>query len=141
MTSSYPLPSIGFETGVTVPMVSEYFKYVSIDATTTRASTVMRSMPTSETRTHASMTIPLSRTRSSTSTRPVDRGGPWDSVGIRRVFYGTKTAHTFVAGTVCWTYENRPISAMVMPLPGCRIRGGFTALASQPDRPRTADVL
>src|SRR5881398_2488859 len=67
MTSSYPLPSIGFDTGVTVPMVSEYFKYVSIDATSTRASTVIRSMPTSDTRTHASMTIPLSRTRSSTS--------------------------------------------------------------------------
>src|SRR5437879_1002912 len=71
MTSSYPLPSIGFDTGVTVPIVSEYFKYVSIDATTTRASTVMRSMPTSETRTHASMTIPLSRTRSRTSIRLV----------------------------------------------------------------------
>src|SRR5438067_3660126 len=71
MTSSYPLPSMGFDTGVTVPMVSEYFKYVSIDATTPRASTVMRSMPTSETRTHASMTIPLSRTRSRTSMRLV----------------------------------------------------------------------
>src|SRR5437867_10225980 len=69
MTSSYPLPSIGFDTGVTVPIVSEYFKYVSIDATTTRASTVMRSMPTSETRTHASITIPLSSTRSRTSIR------------------------------------------------------------------------
>ena len=33
----------------------------SIDATTTRASTVMRSMPTSDTRTHASITMPLSR--------------------------------------------------------------------------------
>src|SRR5213082_2915400 len=69
MTSSYPLPSIGFDTGATVPMVSEYFKYVSIDATTTRASTVIRSMPTSDTRTHASITIPLSRTRSRTSMR------------------------------------------------------------------------
>src|SRR5262245_44863843 len=72
MTSSYPLPSIaGFETGATWPTASEYFKYVSIDATTTRASTVMRSMPTSDTRTHASMTIPLSRTRSRTSMRLV----------------------------------------------------------------------
>src|SRR5713226_462468 len=70
MTSSYPLPSTaGFDTGATEPTASEYFKYVSIDATTTRASTVMRSMPTSETRTHASMTIPLSRTRSRTSMR------------------------------------------------------------------------
>src|SRR5438067_11709727 len=40
-----------------------------MDATTTRASTVIRSMPTSDTRTHASMTIPLSRTRSRTSMR------------------------------------------------------------------------
>src|SRR5713226_8351925 len=72
MTSSYPLPSTaGFDTGETWPMISEYFKNVSIDATTIRASTVMRSMPTSETRTHASMTIPLSRTRSRTSIRLV----------------------------------------------------------------------
>src|SRR5215208_3884951 len=42
-----------------------------MDATTTRASTVMRSMPTSDTRTHASMTIPLSSTRSRTSMRLV----------------------------------------------------------------------
>src|SRR4029453_3177722 len=42
-----------------------------MEATTTRASTVMRSMPTSETRTHASMTMPLSRTRSRTSMRLV----------------------------------------------------------------------
>src|SRR5687767_3732356 len=42
-----------------------------MDATTTRASTVIRSMPTSETRTQASMTMPLSRTRSRTSMRLV----------------------------------------------------------------------
>src|SRR4029079_6669563 len=41
----------------------------SIDATTTRASTVIKSMPTRDTRTHASMTMPLSRTRSRTSMR------------------------------------------------------------------------
>src|SRR5258708_9253590 len=40
-----------------------------MEATTRRASTVMRSMPTSETRTQASMTMPLSRTRSRTSMR------------------------------------------------------------------------
>src|SRR5690242_2273028 len=45
-----------------------------MDATTTRASTVTRSMPTSETRTHASITIPLSRTRSSTSMRELPPG-------------------------------------------------------------------
>src|SRR6478672_1343304 len=38
-----------------------------MDATTTRASTVIKSMPTSEMRTQASMTIPLSSTRSRTS--------------------------------------------------------------------------
>src|ERR687888_351932 len=48
--------------------------YVSIEATTTRASTVIRSIPTSETRTHASTTMPLSRTRSRTSMRLVPPG-------------------------------------------------------------------
>src|SRR5262245_23074420 len=42
-----------------------------MEATTTRASTVIKSMPTSETRTQASMTMPLSNTRSRTSTRLV----------------------------------------------------------------------
>src|ERR1700712_2656090 len=42
-----------------------------MDATTTRASTVSRSMPTRETRTQASITMPLSRTRSKTSMRLV----------------------------------------------------------------------
>src|ERR1700758_1303251 len=40
-----------------------------MEATTTRASTVIRSMPTREIRTQASITIPLSNTRSSTSIR------------------------------------------------------------------------
>src|SRR5689334_7453383 len=57
----------GRDIGETCPTASEYFRYVSIDATTTRASTVTRSMPTSDTRTHASITMPLSSTRSSTS--------------------------------------------------------------------------
>src|SRR5689334_22771248 len=52
-----------------------------MDATTTRASTVIRSIPTSETRTHASMTIPLSRTRSRTSIRLVPPAAR--STGIR----------------------------------------------------------
>src|SRR5436190_667799 len=38
-----------------------------MEATTIRASTVIRSMPTSETRTQASTTMPLSRIRSRTS--------------------------------------------------------------------------
>src|SRR5205823_13845380 len=62
------------EIGATEPTASEYFRYVSIEATTIRASTVIRSMPTSETRTHASMTIPLSSTRSRTSMRLVPPG-------------------------------------------------------------------
>src|SRR5205823_4199458 len=59
----------GRATGTDWPTASEYFRYVSMDATTTRASTVMRSMPTSDTRTHASITMPLSSTRSRTSIR------------------------------------------------------------------------
>src|SRR5262249_25677310 len=72
MTASLPRPSTaGRDAGVTEPTASEYLRYVSIDATTTRASTVIRSMPTSETRTQASMTMPLSSTRSRTSMRLV----------------------------------------------------------------------
>ena len=51
---------------------------VSIDATTTRASTVIRSIPTSDTRTQASMTMPLSRTRSRTSMRLVPPASSFD---------------------------------------------------------------
>src|SRR5437764_13406139 len=40
-----------------------------MDATTTRASTVIRSIPTKEIRTKASITMPLSNTRSNTSIR------------------------------------------------------------------------
>ena len=57
------------ELDAAAPTASEYFRYVSIDATTTRASTVIRSIPTRETRTQASMTMPLSSTRSRTSMR------------------------------------------------------------------------
>src|SRR5919204_3936361 len=60
--------------GAVMPIASAYGRYVSIEATTTRASTVIRSMPTSDTRTHASITIPLSRTRSRTSMRLVPPG-------------------------------------------------------------------
>src|ERR1051325_10017047 len=60
--------------GDVMPTASEYLRYVSIDATTMRASTVTRSMPTNETRTHASITIPLSRTRSRTSMRELPLG-------------------------------------------------------------------
>src|SRR4051812_4810717 len=42
-----------------------------MEATTTRASTVIRSIPTSDTRTQASITMPLSSTRSRTSIRLV----------------------------------------------------------------------
>ena len=66
--------SRGREIGDVMPTASEYLRYVSIDATTMRASTVTRSIPTSETRTHASITIPLSRTRSSTSMRELPLG-------------------------------------------------------------------
>src|SRR5919198_4280022 len=60
--------------GAVMPIASAYRRYVSIEATTTRASTVIRSMPTSDMRTHASITIPLSRTRSRTSMRLVPPG-------------------------------------------------------------------
>src|SRR5436305_5389335 len=73
-----------------------------MEATTTRASTVIRSMPTSEMRTQASMTMPLSSTRSSTSIKLVPPGvlstGMWSflssekrvetSSGLRRRRHG-----------------------------------------------------
>src|SRR4029434_10568682 len=99
MTSSYPLPSIaGLDTGATWPTASEDFKYVSIDATTMRASTVMRSIPTSETRTHASMTIPLSRTRSRTSMRLVPPAAR--STGIE---------HSLSQGSSAATHQRRQL--------------------------------
>lgn len=51
------------------PTASAYFKYVSTEATTTLASMARSSIPTRETRTHASTTTPLSRMRSMTSTK------------------------------------------------------------------------
>src|SRR6185369_7903679 len=57
------------ETSPVRATASAYFRYVSMDATTTRASTVIRSIPTREIRTQASITMPLSKTRSSTSIR------------------------------------------------------------------------
>src|SRR5205807_9523064 len=64
----------GRATGAVMPIASAYRRYVSMEATTMRASTVIRSIPTSETRTHASMTMPLSSTRSRTSIRLVPPG-------------------------------------------------------------------
>src|SRR5476651_503506 len=52
-----------------------------------RASTVMRSIPTSDTRTHASMTIPLSRTRSRTSMRLVPPAARSTGIGRSSCFY------------------------------------------------------
>src|SRR5713101_8065852 len=51
------------------PTASAYFRKVSTEATTTRASMARISMPTRETLAHASTTIPLSRIRSTTSAR------------------------------------------------------------------------
>src|SRR5246127_894647 len=67
-------PSAGRATVDVIPTASAYFKYVSIEAMTTRASTVIRSMPTSEILTHASTTMPLSRIRSRTSISEVPPG-------------------------------------------------------------------
>src|SRR5689334_4706222 len=63
-----------------------------MEATTTRASTVIRSMPTSETRTQASITMPLSSTRSSTSMRLVP----------------PEALSTGICPTPCWL---RPVAA------------------------------
>src|SRR5262249_31762063 len=59
----------GFATGGTWRIASAYFRNVSTEAMTTRASTVRMSIPTSATQTQTSMTTPLSRMRSTTSAR------------------------------------------------------------------------
>ena len=60
---------IGRAASAAAPRASAYWRYVAIDATTIRLSTVTRSTPTTASRTQASMTMPLSRTRSITSAR------------------------------------------------------------------------
>src|SRR5947209_6670479 len=67
-------PSAGRATVDVIPTASAYLRYVSIEAMTTRASTVIKSMPTSEILTHASTTMPLSRIRSRTSISEVPPG-------------------------------------------------------------------
>src|SRR6185295_11586588 len=57
-----------------------------MEATTTRASTVIRSIPTRETRTHASMTMPLSSTRSRTSMRLVPPDVRSTGMAVRFLF-------------------------------------------------------
>src|SRR3972149_4877722 len=51
------------------PMASAYFRYVSTEAITTRASIESSSIPTRDTLAQASITMPLSRIRSTTSAR------------------------------------------------------------------------
>src|SRR6188508_3007136 len=60
-----------------------------MDATTTLASTVIRSIPTRDTRTQASITIPLSSTRSRTSIRLVPPAARSTGIGHSRLW-----AHT-----------------------------------------------
>src|SRR5439155_4114253 len=55
---------------------------------------VSSSTSASETLTSPATTRPLSSTRSRTSTRPVARGGPSDSVGIGRLFYEINGSQT-----------------------------------------------
>src|SRR5271166_7017322 len=70
---SLSLPTLDCQAGLAAvavrPMASAYLRYVSTDAITTRASTESSSMPTKETLAHASITMPLSRIRSTTSAR------------------------------------------------------------------------
>src|SRR2546422_829601 len=68
-TEPAPAPSVPVAWRGESPSASASPRYVSIEATTTRASTVIRSMPTSDTQTQASMMMPLSRMRSRTSMR------------------------------------------------------------------------
>src|SRR5947207_8367855 len=77
-----PSGSDGRATVDVIPTASAYLRYVSIEAMTTRASTVIRSMPTSEILTQASTTMPLSRIRSRTSIRLVPPGARSTAIGL-----------------------------------------------------------
>src|SRR5262245_35556869 len=85
-TASPPGVNAGRETAGVKPTASAYFRYVSMEATTTRASIVIRSMPTREIRTHASITIPLSSTRSRTSIKLVPPGALSTAILVRFLF-------------------------------------------------------
>src|SRR3970282_1751248 len=64
-----PCPYAGEAALAVRPIAFAYFRYVSTDAVTTRASIDSSSIPTKETFTHASITMPLSRIRSTTSAK------------------------------------------------------------------------
>src|SRR6476659_1559773 len=59
-----------------------------------RASTVMRSIPTRDTRTQASMTIPLSRTRSRTSIRLVPPAARSTGIDVSHWFSAPHAQHS-----------------------------------------------
>src|SRR6185369_63375 len=90
---SPPGVNAGRETAGVKPTASAYFRYVSMEATTTRASIVIRSIPTREIRTHASITIPLSRTRSRTSIKLVPPGALSTAILVRFLFSRVKRAY------------------------------------------------
>src|SRR5215510_12058136 len=100
-----------------------------MEATTTRASIVIKSIPTSEILTHASMTIPLSRTRSRTSIRLVPPGVLSTAICFRSFFISLENrAHCArIYGAHCsfkhlsHANENSPIATL-----GFRLAPTFT---------------
>src|SRR5215208_5162544 len=93
-TVSAPGVNTGRETAGVKPTASAYFRYVSIEATTTRASIVIKSIPTREILTHASITMPLSSTRSRTSIKLVPPGALSTAICFGSFFLGWKNEHT-----------------------------------------------
>src|SRR5215212_4596826 len=65
-----------------------------MEATTTRASIVIKSMPTREILTHASITMPLSSTRSRTSIKLVPPGALSTAICFGSFFGSWKNEHT-----------------------------------------------
>src|SRR5215213_10658656 len=100
-TASPPGVNTGRETAGVKPTASAYFRYVSMEATTTRASIVIRSIPTSEILTHASITIPLSSTRSRTSIRLLPPGALSTAILLRFLCFEFQRAYARFDGAHC----------------------------------------
>lgn len=81
-----------------------------MEATTTRALTWTKSRPATETRIHASMTMPLSSTRSSTSIRLASAAIGFRAMHATRESYGIASLVLTVCG----------VGALVSPQTSCK---------------------
>src|SRR6185503_18107953 len=76
-----------------------------MEATTTRASIVIKSIPTSDILTHASITMPLSSTRSRTSIKLVPPGALSTAICLGSFSQKFENRHTEKGGNVPLTHS------------------------------------